>query len=68
MCLAIPGKVVEIKDDKFIIDYSGQKREALMSVIDIKIGDYVVVFNKIITDIIPEKQAIEYLKLIESKC
>ncbi len=67
MCLAIPGKVVEIREDKFIIDYNGERREAIMSLIDdLKLGDYVIVRAGFIIDKIPEKKAEEYLELIKN--
>ena len=66
MCLSIPGKLVQIGENKFIIDYGSEKREAIMSVIsDLKVGDYVIVSNKIIITSVPEEQAIKYLELIK---
>ena len=67
MCLSIPGKVVEIGKDKFVIDYDGEKREAIMSVIEnLMIDDYVIVNNKVIISVIPKDQAIKYLELIKN--
>jgi len=43
MCLAIPGKVVEIKEDVATIDYNGEKREAKIADVSVTIGDYVIV-------------------------
>ena len=44
MCLAIPGKVVEIKGNLAIVDFGGVKREADISLLnEIKVGDYVIV-------------------------
>lgn len=42
MCLAIPGKVVKVTKDKVTIDYGDTKKE-VNSLIDVKIGDYVIV-------------------------
>lgn len=65
MCLAIPGKVIEIEKDKFVIDYGSEKREAIMSVVDdLKLGDYVIVSNKIIVTKVPEEQAEKYLEIV----
>jgi hydrogenase expression/formation protein HypC len=63
MCLAIPGKIVEIKNDIAVVDYGSEKREARLFNDEIKIGDYVVVQNKLILQKIPEKQALESIKL-----
>ncbi len=67
MCLAIPGKVIEIHENKFVIDYGSEKRIAEMSVIeDLKIGDYVIVKEKFIIEKIPNKEAKEFLGMINN--
>ncbi|PNX46435.1 MAG: hydrogenase assembly protein HypC, partial [Thermoplasmata archaeon M9B1D] len=46
MCLAIPGKIVEIdtKNQHATIDYGdGTKRQANVSLVDVKKGDFVLV-------------------------
>ena len=45
MCLAIPGKIIKILDnDSAKIDYGdGTKRTINISLVDVKIGDYVLV-------------------------
>lgn len=65
MCLAIPGKVVKLdKEKKFaIIDYSGEQRKASIELVDVKPGDYVVVQAQFIIQKIPEKEAIEAIKI-----
>jgi len=63
MCLAIPGKLVEIKGETAIVDYGKEKRQARLLNKDIKVGDYVVVQNQLILQSIPEKEAIGSIKL-----
>ncbi len=63
MCLAIPGKVIKITDDSAIVDYGSEKRRAKLIGDDIKVGDYVVVQNRLILQAIPEEQALESIKL-----
>lgn len=66
MCLAIPGKVVEIGDNKFVIDYGGIRREAIMSAVDnLKIGDFVVVSNKVILEKLNKNKAEELLNFLK---
>lgn len=65
MCLSIPGKVISIEKNKIIIDYSGEKREAVMSVVNIKKGDYVIVSNKVIVSKLSRKDAEKTLKLLK---
>ena len=43
MCLAIPGKIIKIKDQLAIVDFRGVKKEINVSIVDVKIGDYVMV-------------------------
>lgn len=67
MCLAIPGKVIEISENKFVIDYGSEKRIAIMSIIDdLKIGDYVIVKEKFIIEKIPKNKAKEYLEMLNN--
>jgi len=43
MCLAVPSKIVEIKELLATVDVDGVRREAsLMLLEDVKIGDYVI--------------------------
>jgi hydrogenase expression/formation protein HypC len=64
--LAIPGKIVEIdkKKQSATVDYgSGTKRKANVSLVDIKIGDYVLVHAGFAIQILDEKEAQETLAL-----
>jgi len=67
MCLSIPGKVQEIKKNgKIVVDYGSEKRMADFSLIKIKEGDYVIIKEKIVIEIIPKEEAEEYLKIIKN--
>jgi len=63
MCYAIPGKITELKGKIAIVDYFGEKRNVLNEFITVQRGDYVYAQGGIIVDKIPEKDAIEILKL-----
>ena len=65
MCLAIPGKVVEIEGEHAIIDYGGTRRRANISLVDAKVGDYVIVHAGFAIQKLNEKEAIETLKAWE---
>ncbi len=65
MCLAFPGKIIEIKDDIATVDYGSEKRKAKL-VKDFKVGDYVLVSAGLAIQKVPEKEAIEALKLIKN--
>jgi len=44
MCLAVPSKIVEIKEALATVDVDGVRREAsLLLLEDVKIGDYVII-------------------------
>ena len=67
MCLAIPGKVVEIRGDIAIIEYGQEKREAgILKKMKIVKGDYVLVQHKIIISKLNKKQAEKTLAAFEA--
>lgn len=43
MCVAAPGKVIEINNDTATIDYNGNKVNANKGIVDVNIGDWVLV-------------------------
>ena len=66
MCLAIPGKIIEIDNKKkhAIIDYGdGTKRKANISLVEAKVGDFVLVHAGFAIEVIDEKEAQETLDL-----
>lgn len=66
MCLAIPGKIISKNKKEYIIDYGVQKRTANLSAIDVKIGDYVIVSNKIIIIKLNKRKAKKFLEKIKN--
>jgi hydrogenase expression/formation protein HypC len=68
VCLAIPGKIVEIdkENDHAIVDYGeGTKRKANISLVNVKIGDYVLVHAGFAIEVLNKKEAKETLKLFK---
>ncbi len=65
MCVAAPGKVIEINGDTAVIDYNGNKVNANKGIIDTKIGDYVLVHAGLIIQVLPEDEAQNMLELFE---
>ena len=66
MCLAIPGKIKEVSDDKehAMVDYGdGTRRKVNISLVNIRIGDYVLVHAGFAIQVIDEKEAKETLSL-----
>ena len=70
MCLAIPGKVLEIDDTvqpkMGKVSFGGiQKRACLEWIPEAKIGDYVIVHVGFAISKMDEKEAVKTLELIE---
>ncbi|HER45299.1 MAG TPA: HypC/HybG/HupF family hydrogenase formation chaperone [Thermoplasmatales archaeon] len=66
MCLAIPGKIIELDDttQSATVDYgSGTKRKANVSLVEVKKGDYVLVHAGFAIQVLDEKEAQETLAL-----
>lgn len=67
MCLAVPGKVVNINDDTAEVDIAGIIRKgSLRFVPEAKIGDYVLLHAGFAIQVIDEDEALETLKLLET--
>ncbi|AMM53578.1 HypC/HybG/HupF family hydrogenase formation chaperone [Pyrococcus kukulkanii] len=66
MCLAVPGKVVEIRGNVGIVDFGGIKREVRLDLLpDIKVGDYVIVHTGFAIEKLDEERAKEILEAWE---
>ena len=64
MCLAIPGKILEIKGEDAVVDYGGVKKEANVSLIDCKIGEWVLVHVGFAIQKVDEEIAHETYRLL----
>lgn len=65
MCVAAPGKIIEINNDTAVIDYNGNKVRADIGIVEAKIGDYVLVHAGLIIQVLPEDEAKNMLELFE---
>lgn len=71
MCLAIPGKIVELLDDKSqyaMIDVSGVKRKVNISLLqneDLQVNDWVLIHVGFAMNKVSEKEATEQLQLLQ---
>lgn len=66
LCLAVPAKIVEIKEDsKAIVDFGGVEREVSLQLVEDKaeVGAYVLVHVGFAIEVIDEKEAQETLKI-----
>ena len=70
MCLAIPGKIVEIYEAGGLkmgkVDFNGIKREACLEYVpEARIGDYTVIHVGFAISLLSEKEARESLELLQ---
>lgn len=65
MCIAIPGRVIEIVDAVAKVDVAGARKEAsLMLMEDVQVGDYVIVHAGFAIQKVDEAEARETLRLL----
>lgn len=66
MCLAIPGRIEEIRYPIAKVDFNGLKKDVRIDLIDNpKIGDYVLVHVGMAIQKVDENEAKEIIKLFE---
>jgi len=64
MCLAIPAKVVSVREDKAKVDFGeGVLREVNVALVNAKVGDYVLVHAGYAIQVLDEKEAQETIRL-----
>ena len=70
MCLAVPGKIVEIAEQDGLkmakVDYGGIFRETCLDYVpEAKVGDYCVIHVGFAISLMNEKEALETLSLLK---
>jgi hydrogenase expression/formation protein HypC len=64
MCLAIPARVISVDGDKAQVDFGeGVLREVNVTLVNAKVGDYVLVHAGYAIQLMDEKDALETLSL-----
>jgi len=64
MCLAIPAKVLEKTRNNAKVDFGdGTKRDVNISLVDVRLGEYVIVHAGFAIQVLDKKDAEESLKL-----
>jgi len=63
LCLAVPGKIVSISGDTGDVDFGGVIKQANLSMVDAKIGEWVVVHAGFAIETMDEKEALETIEL-----
>ncbi len=73
MCLGIPGKVIEVRDENGLamgrVDFGGVRKEACLAYVqDVQVGDYVIVHVGFALSRVDEDEArkvFDYLREME---
>ncbi len=66
MCLAIPARIVELEDDRAVVDAMGNRFKAKTTLLpDAKMGDLVLVHAGFAISLIDEEEAKETWQLFE---
>ena len=66
MCLAAPARIVKIIDkDSALVDIRGVSQKTNISLVDINVGDWVLIHAGIAINIIDEDLAADALKIID---
>ena len=65
MCVALPGKVVEIKEKEAVVDFSGNLVTARLGLVDIQVGDYVLVHAGCIIQKVSDDDAMSLTELMK---
>lgn len=67
MCLAIPGKIrsIDKKTNHATVDFNGMEKDVNIEVVDVKIGDYVIVHAGFAIQKLDQEEAKETLRLFK---
>jgi len=67
MCLAIPARIMSVDGNKANVDFGqGVLREVNLTLVEAKVGDYVLVHAGYAIQVIEEKEALETIDLWKS--
>jgi len=68
MCLAIPGKIIKIsKNQQATADFNGVKKEINISLVGVRLGDYVIVHAGFAIEQLEKGEAESIKKILNSK-
>lgn len=71
MCLGIPGRIVEIREEEDlpmgVVDFGGARREVCLAFVadEARVGDYAVVHVGFALSLVDEEEAVESIRLLE---
>jgi hydrogenase expression/formation protein HypC len=63
MCLAIPGKILEINENSALVDFDGIKQKIIIALIqNPEVGKYVIVHAGYAIELMEEKDALDAIE------
>ena len=65
MCVALPGKVIELYEKDALVDFSGNRVRAISGLVPIAVGDYVLVHAGCILQKLSAGEAQDLMDLFE---
>ena len=65
MCVAVPGKIIEINGDTAKVDIMNNICEANVKLVDAKIGDYILIHAGFALEVMKKDMAEELLGIFE---
>ena len=65
MCVAMPGKILEINDHKAKVSFNGMEMNADVRMVDAKVGDYVLVHAGWAIEVLSQSRAEEMLEIFK---
>ena len=65
MCVAMPGKVIEVYEKDALVDFSGKRVRAIAGLVPVAVGDYVLVHAGCILQKLSAGEAQDLMDLFE---
>ncbi len=65
MCLAVPAEIKSIEGHSANVDYGGVSRKANISLVDAKVGDYVIVHAGYAIQVLDKEEAEKTLEIFK---
>ncbi|MEM3737064.1 MAG: HypC/HybG/HupF family hydrogenase formation chaperone [Candidatus Bathyarchaeia archaeon] len=63
MCIAVPARILEKKGELAKVDFGGVTREINISLVDVNVGEYVIVHAGFAIQVLDQRNAEESLRL-----
>ncbi|MBW3012422.1 HypC/HybG/HupF family hydrogenase formation chaperone [Candidatus Woesearchaeota archaeon] len=65
MCMAIPGRVIQLKGNIAKVDFNGEVRDANAEMVRVRTGDFVLVSQGMVIEKLDRQEALARLKVLQ---